>query len=84
MTNSAGWDGRGATLSLLCVRYSETGGPEDPNVDPADNVMVLAVTREVVASNVPEAYQMLGEPNLLGHVGVTGQHTRYSDFMVPA
>ncbi|KIW13047.1 hypothetical protein PV08_08234 [Exophiala spinifera] len=83
-TNSAGWDGRGATLSLLCVRYSETGGPEDPNVDPADNVMILAVTREVIASNPPEAYQLLGEPDLLGHVGVTGPHTRYTNLKVPA
>lgn len=77
-TNSAGWDSKGATLSLLCVRYSENGGPEDPNVDPAYNKMVLAVTREVVASNPPGAYQMLGEPNLMGHFGVTGPHTRYS------
>ncbi|KAK0388990.1 hypothetical protein NLU13_2567 [Sarocladium strictum] len=83
-TNSAGWDGKGATLSLLCVRYSETGGPEDPNADPADNVMILAVTREVVASNPPEAYQLLGEPDLMGHLGVTGPHTRYTNFKVPA
>ncbi|KIV82545.1 hypothetical protein PV11_04647 [Exophiala sideris] len=83
-TNSAGWDGRGATLSLLCVRYSETGGPEDPNVDPADNVMILGVTRDVVTQNPPEAYQLLGEPDLMGHVGVSGPHTRYVNFKVPA
>ncbi|KAH7305297.1 acyl-CoA dehydrogenase/oxidase [Stachybotrys elegans] len=83
-TNSAGWDGKGAALCLLCVRYSETGGPEDPNVDPATNIMVMAITRDIVAANPPEAYQVLDEPDLMGYTGVTGPHTRYTNFKVPA
>lgn len=83
-TNSAGWDEKGATLSCLVVRYSEDGGPEKPDNDPARNVMVLLVTREIVAQNPSEAYQFLGEPDLMGHIAVTGPHTRYTEFKVPA
>lgn len=82
-TNLAGWDDKGATLTCLCVRYSEDGGPEKPDVDPADNVMILAVTREIVAQNDPEAFKVLQEPDLMGHTGASGPHTRYTNFKVP-
>ena len=74
----------GGTLSCLVVRSSEDGGPEKPDNDPARNVMVLLVTREIVAQNPSEAYQFLGEPDLMGHIAVTGPHTRYTEFKVPA
>ncbi|EOO01217.1 putative electron transport protein [Phaeoacremonium minimum UCRPA7] len=83
-TNSAGWDGKGATLSCLCCRYSEDGGPEDPNVDPASNTLVLLVTREIVAQNEPGAYQMISEPELMGHIAASGPLSRYTNFKVPA
>ncbi|OJJ71762.1 hypothetical protein ASPBRDRAFT_195913 [Aspergillus brasiliensis CBS 101740] len=82
-TNSAGWDGQGATLSCLVARSSEDGGPEKPENTPEDNIMVLLVTRDIVAQNPPEAYAMLSEPNLMGHIAVTGPHTRYTNFRIP-
>ncbi|KAF5586532.1 acyl dehydrogenase [Fusarium pseudoanthophilum] len=82
-TNSAGWDAKGATLSCLCARYSEDGGPEKADVDPATTLMVLLVTRDVVAQNAPGAYEMLEEPDLMGHIAVTGPQTRYTNFRVP-
>ncbi|KAH8168696.1 nitroalkane oxidase [Sarocladium implicatum] len=83
-TNSGGWDGRGAELTCLCVRYSEDGGPEDPNADPRDNVMILLITRETVSQNQPGAYTILSEPGLMGHTAASGPHTRFTNFKVPA
>ncbi|KAL6251288.1 hypothetical protein RBB50_001496 [Rhinocladiella similis] len=83
-TNLAGWDGKGADLACLCVRLSEDGGPEKPDATPADNVMILAITRDIVAQNSPEAFKVLSEPDLSGHTGATGPHTRYTNFKVPA
>ncbi|KAK4944632.1 hypothetical protein LTR10_016066 [Elasticomyces elasticus] len=83
-TNSGGWDGKGATLSCLCCRYSETGGPLRADEDPAENVLILLVTRDVIADNEPEAYQILSEPELMGHPAASGPHTRYTNFKVPA
>lgn len=82
-SNLAGWDGKGATLACLCVRYSEDGGPERLDVDPADNIMILAITLEIVAQNAPEAFKVLHEPDLMGHTGASGPHTRYTNFKVP-
>ncbi|KAK1242533.1 hypothetical protein MKX08_005345 [Trichoderma sp. CBMAI-0020] len=82
-TNSAGWDGKGAALSCLCCRYSEDGGPQDPQDDPASNIIVLLVTRDTVAQNEPGAYQKIEEPNLMGHIAASGPRTRYTNFKVP-
>ncbi|UKZ95218.1 uncharacterized protein TrAFT101_010068 [Trichoderma asperellum] len=82
-TNSAGWDGKGAALSCLCCRYSEDGGPQDPQDDPASNIIVLLVTRDTVAQNDPGAYQKIEEPNLMGHIAASGPLTRYTNFKVP-
>ncbi|GKZ16499.1 hypothetical protein AbraIFM66951_000273 [Aspergillus brasiliensis] len=83
-TNSAGWDGQGATLSCLVARYSEDDSPEKIENTPADNIMVLLVTRDIIAQNSPESYTMLSEPNLMGHIAVTGPHTRHTNFRIPA
>ncbi|KAM0454949.1 hypothetical protein ACHAPV_008090 [Trichoderma viride] len=82
-TNSAGWDGKGAALSCLCCRYSEDGGPQDPQDNPASNIIVLLVTRDTVAQNEPGAYQKIEEPNLMGHIAASGPLTRYTNFKVP-
>ncbi|KAM0234715.1 hypothetical protein ACHAPO_006078 [Fusarium lateritium] len=83
-TNSAGWDGKGAELTCLCVRYSDDAGPEKADIDPRENIMILLVTRDIIASNDPGAYAILGEPELMGHTGSSGPHTRYTNFRVPA
>ncbi|KAL7941437.1 acyl-CoA dehydrogenase/oxidase [Trichoderma barbatum] len=82
-TNSSGWDGKGAALSCLCCRYSEEGGPQDPNDDPASNIVILLVTRDTIAQNEPEAYQKIAEPNLMGHIATSAPLTRYTNFKVP-
>lgn len=66
------------------MRYSEDGGPEKPENEPISNVMILLVTPETIAQNLPEAYQFLEEPDLMGHIAASGPHTRYNDFKVPA
>lgn len=45
--------------------------------------MVLAITREIVSQNDPEAFKFLSEPDLMGHTGATGPHVRYNNFKVP-
>lgn len=45
--------------------------------------MILAVTRDIVAQNDPQAFQVISEPNLMGHIAATGPHTRYTNFKVP-
>jgi alkylation response protein AidB-like acyl-CoA dehydrogenase len=82
-TNSAGWDGKGAALSCLCCRFSEDGGPQDPQDDPASNIIVLLVTRDTVAQNDSGAYQKIEEPNLMGHIAASGPLTKYTNFKVP-
>lgn len=46
--------------------------------------MILLVTRDVVADNEPGAYKILSEPELGGHTGASGPHTRFTNFKVPA
>ena len=82
-TNSGGWDNKGATLACLCCRYTETGGPLGPDEDPAENTVILLVTRDVIAANEPAAYKVLAEPELMGHPAASGPHTRYTNFKVP-
>ena len=53
-------------------------------MDPASNVMMLAITREVVAQNDPTAYRVLFKPELMGYTAVSGPHARYTNFKVPA
>ncbi|RMZ77700.1 hypothetical protein DV738_g4243, partial [Chaetothyriales sp. CBS 135597] len=55
-------------------------GEKDPNSNPADNVMILLVTREIVASNDASAYVILEEPELMGHPTASGPHTRFTNF----
>ncbi|KAK8156193.1 acyl-CoA dehydrogenase/oxidase [Phyllosticta citrichinensis] len=88
-TNSGGWDGRGAQLQCVVCRYvrdsssSSNEGPQGPDRDPADDVLVLLVTPDVVAANPPDAYQVLDEPELAGFRSTSGPHSRFTGLRVP-
>ncbi|KAL1847500.1 hypothetical protein Plec18170_008613 [Paecilomyces lecythidis] len=82
-TNSSGWDSKGADVQCVVCRYSPDGSPQDPSADPASSILILIVTREIIAQNAPSAYTILSEPELAGHVAVTGPHTRFTEFRVP-
>ena len=45
--------------------------------------MILLVTRDTIADNDSAAYQILDEPELMGHPATTGPHSRFTDFRVP-
>lgn len=82
-TNSGGWDGRGADLQCVVCRNAPDGGPPDPSKDPAEDILILLVTRETIASNKPEAYEVLGEPELTGLPSTSGPHSRFRELRVP-
>ncbi|KAH8729867.1 acyl-CoA dehydrogenase/oxidase [Ilyonectria robusta] len=83
-SNSAGWDDKGADLACVVCRLSDDPSqPQDPEVDPASLILILLVTREVIAANDQSAYQVLGEPELAGHIATSGPHTRFTEFRVP-
>lgn len=52
--------------------------------DPAKSIIILMVTRDIVASNEATAYRILGEPELMGHPATSGPHSRFINFKVPA
>lgn len=81
-TNSSGWDDKGADLQCLVARCIEEGkGAPD---DPAEAVMIFLITREIVASNPPDAYQVLSHMELPGHTSASGPHVKYKSFRVPS
>ncbi|KAI8670248.1 Nitroalkane oxidase [Fusarium keratoplasticum] len=83
-SNSAGWGEEGADLACVVCRLSDDASKtQDPNIDPASLIMILLVTPEVIANNPKEAYQVLGEPELAGHITTSGPHTRFTEFRVP-
>jgi alkylation response protein AidB-like acyl-CoA dehydrogenase len=89
-TNSGGWDGKGADLQCVVCREVKdaangtSGVHEDSNDDPAKSIIILMVTRDIVASNDGSAYEILGEPELMGHPATSGPHSRFTNFKVPA
>ena len=82
-TNSCGWDDRGADLQCVVCRYSQDGKPQDPNEDPAANIVIFLVTREVVASNEAGAYKVLNHFETAGYSSTAGPQTRFNEFHVP-
>lgn len=82
-TNSCGWDDRGADLQCVVCRYSQDGKPQDPSSDPADAIMILLVTRDVVEKNTQSAYEVLDHIELPGHASTAGPHIRFTEFRVP-
>jgi len=82
-SNCGGWDDRGADLECVVCRHSPEGNPQDPLAEPTDAVMILLVTRDIIAKNKLEAYQVLSHVELPGHSSTTGPHVRYTEFRVP-
>ncbi|KAH8602290.1 acyl-CoA dehydrogenase/oxidase [Bisporella sp. PMI_857] len=82
-TNCSGWDDRGADLQCLVCRFAQNGEEQDPDADPADSILILLVTREVVARNKESAYQVLSHFETAGHTSTAGPHTRFTEFRVP-
>ena len=82
-TNCSGWNGRSADLQCVLCRYSQDGKTQDPSVDPADSIMMLLVTRDIVEKNSEKAYVVLDHMKLPGHSSTCGPHLRFTDFRVP-
>ena len=87
-TNSGGWDGKGADLQCVVCRQEQTangmnGDHHGTNDHPAQSTIILLVTRGTVADNDPKAYEILDEPELMGHPATTGPHSRFTEFRVP-
>ncbi|KAK5732959.1 hypothetical protein LTR17_010092 [Elasticomyces elasticus] len=76
-TNSGGWDDRGADLQTLCCRIPS------PGLSIREQVAIILVTRADIASNPPEAFQVLSHPQTVGHTAVNGPHIRYTNLRVP-
>ena len=83
-TNSSGWDQKGATLQCVACRHAPPNTPQPASDNPPDNILILIITREDIAANPPSAYQILDEPELVGHKSSSGPHTRFTSFRVPA
>ena len=82
-TNSCGWDDRGADLQCVVCRYSQDGKEQDPSSDPADSIMILLVTRDIVEKNISKAYEVLDHMELPGHSSTAGPHIKFTEFHVP-
>ncbi|KAI3393853.1 hypothetical protein diail_3580 [Diaporthe ilicicola] len=82
-TNSGGWDGKGADLQCVVCRRSDDSAPLDPARDPAEDILILLVTPEVIAANGPDAYKVLGETELVGYPSASGPHSRFTNLRVP-
>ena len=80
-TNSGGWDGRGADLQCVVCRLEHSDG--GAGGDPADDVLILLVTRADIAANAPGAYEVLREPELAGFPSASGPHSRFRGLRVP-
>ncbi|KAL1961976.1 hypothetical protein VTN77DRAFT_711 [Rasamsonia byssochlamydoides] len=83
-TNSGGWDGKGADLQCVVCRHTQDGLPQAADADPAASILILIVTREIIAQNDPGAYAILEDPELAGHVAVSGPRSRFTNLRVPA
>ncbi|MCJ1390731.1 hypothetical protein MMC18_003592 [Xylographa bjoerkii] len=79
-----GWDDRGADLQCVVCRHAQAGEAEHPERDPKEDILVLMVTRQTVADNKPEAYQVLAHLETPGHKAVSGPHVKFTNFRVPS
>ncbi|KAE8441060.1 hypothetical protein EG329_005922 [Mollisiaceae sp. DMI_Dod_QoI] len=82
-TNCCGWDDRGADVQCVVCRYSQDGKDQDPEADPAEATMILLVTRDLIASNGPDAYKVLKHVESTGHSSTAGPHVKFTEFRVP-
>lgn len=76
-TNCSGWDDRGADIQTVLVRI------EDAAHDVRSQVAIVVVTRDDIARNDTNAYQVLSHPETFGHVGVQGPHIKFTNLKVP-
>ncbi|KAI0156031.1 acyl-CoA dehydrogenase/oxidase [Pestalotiopsis sp. NC0098] len=83
-TNCSGWDNRGADIQSVVCRKGRPNEPQDPNIDPVSNIMILIVTREDIARNDASAYECLSDPELPGFTCANGPHSRFTNLRVPA
>ncbi|KAF2739453.1 hypothetical protein EJ04DRAFT_519531 [Polyplosphaeria fusca] len=83
-TNSSGWDNRGADIQCVVCRQGRPNEPQDPNVDPASNILILIVTREDISHNDASAYQVLSDPELPGFTSANGPHSKFTNLRIPS
>jgi nitroalkane oxidase len=83
-TNSGGWEGEGAELQCVVCRLADRPGEtQDPNIEPAELVLILVVTKEDIGNNEPGAYRVLADPELAGHIASSGPLSCFTNFRVP-
>jgi len=84
-TNCSGWDDRGADLQcVVCRAVTGDSDVQDPNENPEDATLILLVTRETIASNERDAYQVVSHPELAGHTACNGPRVKFTNLRVPA
>jgi alkylation response protein AidB-like acyl-CoA dehydrogenase len=82
-TNCSGWDDRGADIQCVVCRLSQDSKDQDPEADPGAATMILLVTRDQIASNKPDAYQVLKHIESTGYSATAGPHVKFTEFRVP-
>jgi len=68
---------------VVC-RYSEDGSPQSSTSNPADGILILAVTRQDVARNDPDGYKVIRHVSTSGFSSTSGPHVKFTSFRVPA
>lgn len=71
-------------MQCVVCRQGRPDKCQETAADPASDILILIITREDIASNEPDAYEVLSDPELGGHKSTSGPHTRFSNFRVPA
>ncbi|KAI5865918.1 acyl-CoA dehydrogenase domain-containing protein [Durotheca rogersii] len=80
-TNSAGWDYKGPDLA--CVVCRDVTSPPSDDQEPRDSIMILLVTRADLERNGPDAFQVVGDVETMGHTSVSGPHIKYTNVRLP-
>ena len=78
-TISTGWDDRGAEVQCVLCRVADSAPTEDVRGQTA----IIIVTKEDIAANDPNAFQVIKHPETVGHTAVNGPHIRFKDLRVP-
>lgn len=68
---------------MVC-RYSPSDTLQNPDSDPAASVMIVAITRDDIAANKEDAYQVVKHIETPGFSSTAGPHIRFNSFHVPA
>jgi nitroalkane oxidase len=75
-TNCAGWDYKGADLLCVVCRTGETGPAS------ASGAIIL-VSRDDINKNSPNAFEVLGDIDTIGHTAVSGPRIKFNMLRVP-